>query len=509
MPTTTSQNQIKESSSASKVSHKDEDDPKTSTTLAWMFIICLIFTKMMLATARRNLSPFVPYLASTLQVDVQIIAVAIASQRFVQIICLPLLPLLWDMFKGKGGSLVKGKARVMIFAVVFLIACLLIIAFGHNLYLILIVIGVSGAAKAWFDPSALSMLRNVLKNASPRLRGVAAAGLEFNWGLASLVGVPVSGLLLSISFTLPFLVLAITTATMLIPLSFVLYQTIQQEDNETENRKDCIKEDTEKNNRDTDQTIQQQDNETANRKDCIKEDMEKNNIDTDPTKNRSTCCTKLCLVACSVPTVSNMLDACCSALFMSNKDMSFGLWLNQTHGYDQLNIARVSTIFGGADLLGELILVLLLARGINALKISQIHTFLLMASGVLFMVVGPSSDVGGLVAYFLISMFNEIKAVCTLTLGALNNEKGLDGLAETSTYAGQAVGFTVGVLLAPAIWDYNREIGVGIWFLSIGGICIVNHIALWVWQRKQAAQRLDCIVGDGTEGKSVEIEVVA
>ena len=473
MPTTTSQNQIKESSSASKVSHKDEDDPKTSTTLAWMFIICLIFTKMMLATARRNLSPFVPYLASTLQVDVQIIAVAIASQRFVQIICLPLLPLLWDMFKGKGGSLVKGKARVMIFAVVFLIACLLIIAFGHNLYLILIVIGVSGAAKAWFDPSALSMLRNVLKNASPRLRGVAAAGLEFNWGLASLVGVPVSGLLLSISFTLPFLVLAITTATMLIPLSFVLYQTIQQEDNETENRKDCIKE------------------------------------DTDPTKNRSTCCTKLCLVACSVPTVSNMLDACCSALFMSNKDMSFGLWLNQTHGYDQLNIARVSTIFGGADLLGELILVLLLARGINALKISQIHTFLLMASGVLFMVVGPSSDVGGLVAYFLISMFNEIKAVCTLTLGALNNEKGLDGLAETSTYAGQAVGFTVGVLLAPAIWDYNREIGVGIWFLSIGGICIVNHIALWVWQRKQAAQRLDCIVGDGTEGKSVEIEVVA
>lgn len=472
MPTTTPQNQIKESSSASKVSHKDEDDPKTSTTLAWMFIICLIFTKMMLATARRNLSPFVPYLASTLQVDVQIIAVAIASQRFVQIICLPLLPLLWDMFKGKGGSLVKGKARVMIFAVVFLIACLLIIAFGHNLYLILIVIGVSGAAKAWFDPSALSMLRNVLKNASPRLRGVAAAGLEFNWGLASLVGVPVSGLLLSISFTLPFLVLAITTATMLIPLSFVLYQTIQQEDNETENRKDCIKE------------------------------------DTDPTKNRSTCCTKLCLVACSVPTVSNMLDACCSALFMSNKDMSFGLWLNQTHGYDQLNIARVSTIFGGADLLGELILVLLLARGINALKISQIHTFLLMASGVLFMVVGPSSDVGGLVAYFLISMFNEIKAVCTLTLGALNNEKGLDGLAETSTYAGQAVGFTVGVLLAPAIWDYNREIGVGIWFLSIGGICIVNHIALWVWQRKQAAQRLDCIV-ENTEGKSVEIEVVA
>ena len=83
----------------------------------------------------------------------------------------------------------------------------------------------------------------------------------------------------------------------------------------------------------TTQFIDVSDNGTENRKDCIKED-------TDPTKNRSTCCTKLCLVACSIPTVSNMLDACCSALFMSNKDMSFGLWLNQTHGYDQLNIAR-------------------------------------------------------------------------------------------------------------------------------------------------------------------------
>ena len=109
--------------------------------------------------------------------------------------------------------------------------------------------------------------------------------------------------------------------------------------------------------------------------------------------------------------------------------MSFGLWLNETHHYDQLNVARVSTIFGGADLLGEVVLVVLLAKGINALHISQSHTLLLMAAGLVFMWLGPISDVGGLAVYFFMSMFNEIKAVSTLTLGALNAEPGLEGLA--------------------------------------------------------------------------------
>ena len=410
---------------------------------------------MMLATARRNLSPFVPYLATTLNVDVQIIAVAIAAQRFIQIITLPLTPALWKLFQCNS-SLVVGKARVMVFAVLFLILCLLLIAYGNNLYLILIVIGLSGAAKAWFDPSGLSLQRNVLRNASPRLRGVAAAGTEFNWGLASLVGVPVSGVLLSISFTLPFLVLAITTAIMLLPLTLVLYTTIQEEESKASEQQD---------NTSTASTTSTTPATPAT-----------------PATPSSSFCAQVCLVFCSVPTLSNMFDAMCSALFMSNKDMSFGLWLNQTHHYDQLNVARVSTIFGGADLLGEVVLVGLLAKGINALHISQIHTLLLMAAGLVFMWLGPISDVGGLAVYFFMSMFNEIKAVSTLTLGALNAEPGLEGLAETSTYLGQAVGFTIGVLTAPMVWELGKEQGVGIWFLAVGGLCLVNHLCLAVWQ---------------------------
>jgi AraC-like DNA-binding protein len=220
-----------------KMTSPSPSPPKA--THAWLFIICLIFVKMMLATARRNLSPFVPYLASSLNVDVQVIAIAIASQRFIQIVTLPITPYLWNVFASCGGtkntekknSLVLGKARVMVFAVVFLVLCLVIIAYGQNLYLILIFIGMSGAAKAWFDPSGLSLQRDVLRDATPRLRGVAAAGTEFNWGLASLVGVPISGLLLSISFTLPFLVLAVATTIMLVPLLMcngLLYRRLPQ-----------------------------------------------------------------------------------------------------------------------------------------------------------------------------------------------------------------------------------------------------------------------------------------
>ena len=134
---------------------------------------------------------------------------------------------------------------------------------------------------------------------------------------------------------------------------------------------------------------------------------------------------------------------------MSNKDMVFGLWLNQTHSYTQFNIARVSTIFGGADLTGEIMLVLLLAKGAHPLIISKVNTCLLILAGICFAVFAPTSDVNGLIVMFFISMFNEIKAVATLTLGALNNEQGLEGLAETSTYLGQAFGFTIGVLCDP------------------------------------------------------------
>ena len=71
-----------------------------------------------------------------------------------------------------------------------------------------------------------------------------------------------------------------------------------------------------------------------------------------------------------------------------------------------------------------------------------------------------------------------------LTLGALNAEPGLEGLAETSTYLGQAVGFTIGVLTAPMVWELGKEQSVGVWFLAIGGLCLVNHISLAVWQHQ-------------------------
>ena len=461
---------------------------------------------MMLATARRNLSPFVPYLASSLNVDVQVIAIAIASQRFIQIVTLPITPYLWNVFASCGGtkntekknSLVLGKARVMVFAVVFLVLCLVIIAYGQNLYLILIFIGMSGAAKAWFDPSGLSLQRDVLRDATSRLRGVAAAGTEFNWGLASLVGVPISGLLLSISFTLPFLVLAVATTIMLVPLTYVLYHTIKQENQHGEET-----------NTETNKETHTAVNNTAVNNTAVN-NTAANNTANHPNSNNNTaatpssCLTKVCLVCCSVPTLSNMFDAMFSALFMSNKDMVFGLWLNQTHSYTQFNIARVSTIFGGADLTGEIMLVLLLAKGAHPLIISKVNTCLLILAGICFAVFAPTSDVNGLIVMFFISMFNEIKAVATLTLGALNNEQGLEGLAETSTYLGQAFGFTIGVLCAPWVWkDGGKEFGLGVWFGCVGGLCLMNHVWLFVWELKW--KKMKTLNDDDDESGVIEV----
>jgi len=322
------------------------------------------------------------------------------------------------------------------------------------------VIGISGAAKAWFDPSGLSLQRNVLRTGTSKVRSVAAAGTEFNWGLASLVGVPLSGILFTVSFRLPFLVLAVTASIMLIPLSYVLYKTVQDDD-----------------------IIEKRKKEEEKKIEEGKKTSDNDQLEKEKEVKQSNFKTKLLLVLCSIPTMSNMFDATLSALLMSNKDFCFGLWLNQTHQYNQYNIARVSTIFGGADLLGEMILVVVLNKGITAMNVTQCNTIMLLIFGILFMLIGPRSDMFGLIVYFFISMCNEIKAVATLTIGAINNEHGLDGLSETSTYCGQAIGFTIGTLTAPLIWSNGQEIGVGVYFISICILMGCNHVSLYLWEK--------------------------
>jgi hypothetical protein len=57
---------------------------------------------------------------------------------------------------------------------------------------------------------------------------------------------------------------------------------------------------------------------------------------------------------------------------------------------------------------------------------------------------------------------------------------------------GQSIGFTVGVLVAPVVWGAGQEAGMGGWFVSVGVVCVVNHVALWCWERNR---------GDGGEGE--------
>ena len=61
---------------------------------------------------------------------------------------------------------------------------------------------------------------------------------------------------------------------------------------------------------------------------------------------------------------------------------------------------------------------------------------------------------------------------------------------------GQSIGFTVGVLVAPVVWGAGRETGMGMWFVGVGVVCVVNHVALWCWERNSG--------GEKSEDKGIE-----
>jgi predicted lipid-binding transport protein (Tim44 family) len=91
-----------------------------------------------------------------------------------------------------------------------------------NTAVVLVFISLSGVTKGLFDPSALGLQRAVFVDATVRQRQVFATFVELNWGLSSLVGVPLCGLLLGVDFRAPFWAVAAAVAAMLPCLVLVL-----------------------------------------------------------------------------------------------------------------------------------------------------------------------------------------------------------------------------------------------------------------------------------------------
>ena len=117
---------------------------------------------------------------------------------------------------------------------------------------------------------------------------------------------------------------------------------------------------------------------------------------------------------------------------MGIKDVCFGLWLANTHGYDESAVAGAATVLGIADISGEVLLtLLLLKKGCISAGNMSVPTWLCTAASMAFFwaqaASKPNSPTVGLVAVYFLSMFMEMKAVQCLSVAATTDEKGVEG----------------------------------------------------------------------------------
>ena len=514
---------------------------RTSRCRVWVFLSIMILVKMILATARRLIFPFAVFVAAHLETSLSLLSFALATMRISGMIGLLAAPSLWAWWASasshccrcycrccrrccRGGTgfcrgsttttfFECGSAKaVMVGALLMQIAVSLFITVPNTI-VVLVFISLSGIAKGLFDPSALSLQRAVFVEATVQQRQVSATFVELNWGLSSLFGVPLCGLLLGVDFRLPFWAMA-AAITVMLPCLFIILRGIddlRECDNRPSEEVDGDGDDTVTTFEGSDSAancalgagkcVASTDNDPLDV--CVAVEMassilkQPNSLPADSmgkisknttittTKAKASCsCRRLRSVARSRRTLSNFLDAFFSATTMGLKDVTFGLWLTKTHGYDESGVAGAAIVLGLADISGEVLLTLLLLKnGCVSAGGMAIPTWLSTAGGIAFFWAttadAPSSPAIGLGAIYFISMFMEMKAVQCLSIAATTDEPGLDGgLPEIAAYSGSSIGFAIGTLLAPLLWESGGESVFSAVTLGVAGVAVLVKVCL-------------------------------
>jgi Major Facilitator Superfamily len=345
-----------------------------------------------------------------------------------------------------------------------MVVSLVILALSPVLALTLFFIAFLGGAQGLLEPSALALQRRVFVLFTPWHRQVAVTITEFQWGLASLVGVPLSGLLMAVDFRLPFLLIAALLFVLVPVLIGVLHQVpVDQQPEETA-----------EDDNGSEFSSSQQANSDASATDTDSAGVSSS------TSSTSSCWSTLSGLLRSRPTMSNGVDAFLATMLMAVKDLCFGLWLTERYDFGQAEVATASIVLGGADIVGEIALTLLLLKArASASGLAIPVSCLVGTGGALFWAVARAGAPLGLAAYFVLSCFTEIKAVQTLALAATIDEDSVRaGHPEVVCYTGHSLGFATGTLLAPLLWRLGSEAALGVLFMGVCGAAVMLKLAV-------------------------------
>ena len=160
------------------------------------FVLAMGLTKFILATSRRALYPFAPEVGRATGVSEHTVAGVLAIMQGCY--CLVPIAVPWAVQRCGTDPILMGSA------IVVAVAQLATGLGPFNFVGFTVAVGCFGIGKGLFDPVLQLKIRRLVPIAAQR--GAVTSLVELSWGLSSLVGIPVSGLLLAQDLHLLFLV---------------------------------------------------------------------------------------------------------------------------------------------------------------------------------------------------------------------------------------------------------------------------------------------------------------
>lgn len=382
-------------------------DSSTAPTLpGWVWTVLL--TKFLLATSWRALYPYVPALSRATRSSEQQIAGTIASM---QVNCM-LSPLLAPLLATK-----MRYHTIMVTAIAVQAVTLAVMGLANSFPIFAFAIFMLGTGKGLLDPSSLTVIRQEIP-AEGRSR--VAAVMELSWGLCSGIGIPTTGLLMSVFWQLPFFVYSGLCAGAAIALFFTFRRTLV-----------------------TGACVMEQEEEGAGKLADPAEAAPRSQAAQWSRLLRSGRARAVLLVA--------MAETFSMDLLMIN----FGAWLEGVHGLGLADIAKVTFIIGAADICAELIVLGALPR------FRKPMTFVMysVASLALSMALVPllcSEAAGlplGLAGLFLCFTATEATIVSNMVVSAYVEIPGCgEGFLESGGSSFKGLGRILGTLAGPMLY---------------------------------------------------------
>ncbi|MBN1263865.1 MAG: MFS transporter [Anaerolineales bacterium] len=385
-------------------------------------LITLALTRLTINTGYRLVYPFLPVFARSLGISLQSAANIVSLRSFVGIFG-PALGSLVDILDRKTAMFIGTSLAIFGFLATSIVPTMS----GFIIGLLLI-----AAAKAIFDPAVLAYLGDHI---SYERRGRAIAISEFSWSTASLIGIPLVGMLIAAgTWRTPWPILA---AAVLL-LTFLIYR----------------------------------------------------NVDTKKRQVQSQKLTKVLSELLSRPGIAAAM-VFTFLICVSNQIIYvvYGAWMEDSFGLSIAQIGAATMVLGAAEVMGEGGVALITDRiGKQLAVVLGITVSILGAVCIIFLQYGLLGSLIGLFLFYigfefaLVSLFPMITEMVPLARGT----------AAAVVIASLELGHAIGAVLAPGLYYLGLNTSL---VLSIG----LNLIALLIFQlgvRRLFIQNVSPVQGD-------------